>query len=166
MDQWVVAIYFFLSNLCSVSRYVGVHKAVENKKRFAKVIRRQAESPDIMILSFILRLYNSFLRLASISHRRTIKPRDILNPMIRKRHWKWSGSKTRGLWLKLSKSTPASPFLHKSSKWSSASHSKLPQSSSNDLTVKPACRKQIFSLKSIQYFAPMNIWLVDNGAGA
>ena len=113
---------------------VGVQKAVEKKKRLPNVMRRQADSPD----SMIFRNFN--FRLARISQRRIINPMEFRKPIIRNRHWKCSGSSMIGLWLKLSKSTPASPFVHNSSIWSSWSHSKFPQSSSNVLTVKPALR--------------------------
>ena len=64
----------------SFSKVMGLNNAVEKKKRLAKVIRRQANSPASMILK---NPKDGFVR---ISHRRTINPSDIINPMIRNRH--------------------------------------------------------------------------------
>ena len=99
-----------LSFLSKVSQVMGIHNAVEKKKRLTQVIRRQAESPESMIFKKF-----SF-GLSTISHRRKINPSEFRDPMIRNRDWKWSGSSMSELWLKLSKSKPASPFSHNSSK--------------------------------------------------
>ena len=97
---------------------------------FAKVIRRQADSPASM------RLYNLKDGLDRISHNRIGNPSDIIEPMIRNRHWKCSGRIIDGLWMKESGST--SPFQYSSSLCLSSLNSELPQSASKVLIRKPA----------------------------
>ena len=71
--------------------WVGIQNAVEKKNRLPNVIRRQTNGPDSMIFK------NFSLGFVIISHRRTINPRELRNPIIRNRHWKCSGSSMLGL---------------------------------------------------------------------
>ena len=107
---------------------MGVHRAEVKRERLTQGVRRQAKRPENMSFK------NPNFLLLRISQRIKINWNENIQPMIRNMHWKWSGSIILGV---LSKSTPASPFAHKSSIWSSWFHSKFSQSVSKDLTVKP-----------------------------
>ena len=91
----------------SDSRVMGLNNAVEKKKRLAKVIRRQADNPASM------RPKSPNDGLVRISHRRTINPSDIINPIMRNRHWKCSGCMTEG--LSMNESGFTSPLQYNSS---------------------------------------------------
>ena len=89
-----IAKFPHLSNLSKVSKVIGVNNTKEKKTRLTIVIRRQASSPDIMSLK------NPNVGLVRMSHKRTIKPAEYIKPMMRNKHWKWSGSIIIGLWLR------------------------------------------------------------------